>query len=48
MIWSVRDPDMKDSPEDTLRDIVDVIREINAAMRIVCDSINKEGEKSGE
>lgn len=48
MIWSVRDPDLKESVEESILEIINVIKEINTAMRTVCDSINKEGEKSGE
>lgn len=47
IMWNVRDADEKENVGDTLREIIDVIREINAAMRIVCNHINdKDGESS--
>lgn len=33
--WAVRDPEIKGDIKETLADIIDVIREINAQMRYV-------------
>ena len=41
MIWNVRDPDMKDNTEGTLIEVINIIKEINAAMRVVCESLEK-------
>ena len=40
--WAVRDPEIKGDTKQTLEDIVDVIKEINACMRYVTEAIENE------
>ncbi len=39
--WAVRDPEIKGDTKETVADIVDVIKEINAGMRYLTEEIEK-------
>lgn len=42
--WQVRDPEIKGDIKETVADIVDVIKEINAVMRYLTEEIEKKGK----
>lgn len=43
--WDMRDPDEKEDVRETLREIINVVKEINARLRILCEEVNEKWDK---